>query len=179
MKVGTHYSTTVPLELFKIYKQHCHSNWLVTSEGFVSFSKICCNYYSVTEFCYDVICAPLISCDPLYLGEILPTEYFCTRHIFYTIIPYDFATIGDYTIPANRKHLYNICTTSAQRLRRCFNVLQMLYKCFLFTGVLCLQIVSVTDHTTRQAYHNHVSISTKHANPANRKTAIKHSCSYF
>ena len=39
-------------------------------------------------------------------------------------------------IPANTKHLYNICTTSSQRLRRWADVVQMLYKCF--TNVLCL-----------------------------------------
>ena len=38
---------------------------------------------------------------------------------------------------ANTKHLYNICTTSAQRLRRWSNIAQMLYKCFVFTGILC------------------------------------------
>ena len=31
----------------------------------------------------------------------------------------------------NTKHLYNICTTSAQRLRRWPNIVQMLYKCFV------------------------------------------------
>ena len=31
---------------------------------------------------------------------------------------------------ANTKHLYNICTTSTQRLRRWPNIVQMLYKCF-------------------------------------------------
>ena len=30
----------------------------------------------------------------------------------------------------NTKHLYNICTMPAQRLRRWTNVVQMLYKCF-------------------------------------------------
>ena len=39
------------------------------------------------------------------------------------------------TFPANTKHLHNICTTSAQRLRRCSNFVQMLYKCFVFTGL--------------------------------------------
>ena len=34
-------------------------------------------------------------------------------------------------IPANTKHLNNISTTSAQRLRRWSNVPQMLYKCFV------------------------------------------------
>ena len=32
-------------------------------------------------------------------------------------------------IPANAKHLYSICTTSAQRLRRWSNIVQMLCKC--------------------------------------------------
>ena len=36
--------------------------------------------------------------------------------------------------PANTKHLYTICTKSAQRLRRWSNIVQMLYKCFVFTG---------------------------------------------
>ena len=43
-----------------------------------------------------------------------------------------------FTDPANAKHLYNICTTSALRLRRwpnVFDVCQTLYKCY--TNVLC------------------------------------------
>ena len=35
--------------------------------------------------------------------------------------------------PANTKHLYNICTKSAQRLRRWPSIVQMSYKCFMFT----------------------------------------------
>ena len=38
-------------------------------------------------------------------------------------------------IPANTKHLYNICTTSAQRLQRWANIVQMLYKCFVLIGI--------------------------------------------
>ena len=30
---------------------------------------------------------------------------------------------------------YNICTTSAQRLRRWSNIVKMLYKCCVFTGM--------------------------------------------
>ena len=37
---------------------------------------------------------------------------------------------------ANTKLLYNICTTVAQRLRRWFNIVQMLWKGFVFTGLL-------------------------------------------
>ena len=35
--------------------------------------------------------------------------------------------------PASTKHLYNICAMSAQRLRRWADIVQILYKCFLFT----------------------------------------------
>ena len=38
-------------------------------------------------------------------------------------------------LPANTKHLYDICTTSAQRLRRWSNIVHMLYKCFVFTEI--------------------------------------------
>ena len=35
---------------------------------------------------------------------------------------------------ANTKHLYNICTMLVQRRRRWADVVQMLYKCFVFAG---------------------------------------------
>ena len=38
--------------------------------------------------------------------------------------------------PANTKHLYNICTTLVQRLRRWSNIVHMLYKCFVVTGIV-------------------------------------------
>ena len=39
-----------------------------------------------------------------------------------------------YWIPSKHKILYNICTTSAQRLRRWSSIVQMLHICFVFTG---------------------------------------------
>ena len=36
--------------------------------------------------------------------------------------------------PANTKHMYNICTMLDQRRRRWADVVQMLYKCFVFAG---------------------------------------------
>ena len=36
--------------------------------------------------------------------------------------------------PANTKHLYKICTMLDQRRRRWADVVQMLYKCFVFAG---------------------------------------------
>ena len=38
------------------------------------------------------------------------------------------------TRSAKAKHLYNICTTSAQRLRRWTSIVQMLYKSSVFAG---------------------------------------------
>ena len=35
---------------------------------------------------------------------------------------------------ADTKHLYNICTMLDQRPRRCADIAQMLYKCFVFAG---------------------------------------------
>ena len=43
-------------------------------------------------------------------------------------------TTCQHPTPANTKHLYNIYTTSAQRLRRWSNFVWMLYKCFVFAG---------------------------------------------
>ena len=45
--------------------------------------------------------------------------------------------------PVNTKYLYNICTTSAQRLRRWPSIVQMLYKCFVLTSNVgpCLTLV--------------------------------------
>ena len=37
--------------------------------------------------------------------------------------------------PAGTKHLYNISTMSAQRLRRWSDIVQMLYKCFVFASL--------------------------------------------
>ena len=40
-----------------------------------------------------------------------------------------------FVIPENTKFLCNICPTLGQRLRRWFNIVQMLYKYFVFTGI--------------------------------------------
>ena len=48
-------------------------------------------------------------------------------------------------LPANTKHLHNNCTMSAQRLRRWSNIVQLLYKCFVFAG-LCIIPVYTCNH---------------------------------
>ena len=39
-------------------------------------------------------------------------------------------------LPVNTKHLYNICTMLDQRRRRWADVVQMLFKCLEFVGLL-------------------------------------------
>ena len=50
--------------------------------------------------------------------------------------------------PANTKLLHKICTTSVETLRRWFNIVQMLQKCFVFTGFIP-QIPTVLDRGSR------------------------------
>ena len=40
-----------------------------------------------------------------------------------------------YVIPANTKHLYKMCSMFDQRRKRRADVVQMLYKCFVFAGM--------------------------------------------
>ena len=47
-------------------------------------------------------------------------------------------------LPADTKHLYNICTMSAQRFRRWSNIVQfMLYNCFVFAGICATHVSDV------------------------------------
>ena len=57
--------------------------------------------------------------------------------------------------PANTKHLHNICTTSAQRLRRWSNIVQMLYKCFVFAGKM-IQSTSVNMYRGVMVLHTYI-----------------------
>ena len=50
-------------------------------------------------------------------------------------------------IQANANHLHYIHTTSAQRLRRWSNLVQMLYKCFAFTGMARLRMARYKKKT--------------------------------
>ena len=54
----------------------------------------------------------------------------CICKIF--VIPRNYFIFLLTAIPANTKHLYNTCTSSAQQLRRWSNIVQLLYKCFVF-----------------------------------------------
>ena len=54
--------------------------------------------------------------------------------------------------PANTKHLYTICTMSAQSLRRRPDIVQMLYKCFVFAG--CRPNVFDVGPTLYKCYTN-------------------------
>ena len=43
-------------------------------------------------------------------------------------------------IPVNTEHLYNICAMLVRRRRRRADVVQMLYKCFVFAGMFTLDV---------------------------------------
>ena len=47
----------------------------------------------------------------------------------YLVIPYT----AKHDYPAKTKHFYSICTMLDQRRRRWADVVQILYKCFVFT----------------------------------------------
>ena len=57
---------------------------------------------------------------------------------------------GEGSIPANTKDLYNVWTTLAQRLRRWSNIVQMLYKCFVFAGMHLLRLP--VSHQTQEVH---------------------------
>ena len=71
-----------------------------------------------------------------------------------TSSPIDRQTI----IPVNTKHLHNICTTSAHRLRRWFNVVQMLCKCFVFTGMFLRPTFYDMDNPANTTHWNNVGL---------------------
>ena len=86
--------------------------------------------------------SPLIFGFPLFIGgqgvcpprntKILKSRGFSSSQ--QTTLPPPRQRHWRHHFPANTNHLYNICTTSDQRLRRWLNMVQMLHKCFVFTG---------------------------------------------
>ena len=58
-----------------------------------------------------------------YLGRPIAVTEYCLRPACRT------------KLLANTIYLYNICTTSAKRLGRWSNIVQMLYKCSVFAGL--------------------------------------------
>ena len=79
----------------------------------------------------------LVACRPQktrYIGLHLS----CQRHLNDPCVVTNNSDLNRGGVPANTNHLYKICTMSAHRLRRWSNIVQMLYKCFVFTGIrLC------------------------------------------
>ena len=82
-----------------------------------------------------------------------------TRNFEPILIYYRTTVCGAGPIPANTKHLYNICTMSAQLLRRWSNIVQMLCQCFVFAGIVnqhwlsvwCLLDINATWHSVIRA----------------------------
>ena len=55
--------------------------------------------------------------------------------------------------PANTKHFYIVCATSAQRLRRWSNIVQMLCKCFVFARMHMDLTLNSRDECTKGCKH--------------------------
>ena len=53
--------------------------------------------------------------------------------------------------PVNTKHLYKICTMLDQRRRRWDDVVQMLYKCFVFAGFSSVPKTLIIHYKQRSA----------------------------
>ena len=79
-------------------------------------------------------------------------EYCVWRVVYHLIHPQSStASLRQYSLyvlkgglnPTNTKHLHKIHATSAQRLRRWSNIVQMLYKCPVFTGRLLHSFIPV------------------------------------
>ena len=93
--------------------------WMVSPQG-----RKCSSYYYFLQ--HSVINKMMY----IYTAKIIFLSK-CCRHAmtFYANAHFPYSRY-----PANTKHLYNICTTSAQRFRRWSNIVQMLFKCFVFAG---------------------------------------------
>ena len=76
--------------------------------------------------------------------ENITNMYIVHRHLFECNV-----------IPANTKHLYNICTMLDQRRRRWADVVQMLYKCFVFAGLNKVWIKHILPLTTNSGSDSH------------------------
>ena len=72
-----------------------------------------------------------------------------------------------------RHHLHSICTTTAQRLRRWSNVVQMLYTCFVFAGLMwhtenkLTPDDAVDNETGRGQQHQELSSATERLHGSN------------
>ena len=98
-------------------------------------------FNSVDEICVQIHVHPVY----VYLCRAVPFQH-CSTHgpvvkeaqVWQRHTPPDWLP-PYWSIPVNPKHLYNICTMLDQRRRRWADVVQMLYKCFVFAGIACLQ----------------------------------------
>ena len=68
------------------------------------------------------------------LGRILPNILLLCSDLIFIMFPLE--QLG--SLLANTKQLYNICITSAQRLRRWFNIVQMLFNILSLLGLAFL-----------------------------------------
>ena len=92
------------------------------------------------QSCFSVFAGTILVLYWASVCDVGPSLIRYRIHVSCSLRPYLFCHIWTHSsqivviLPANTKHLYNFCTTSAQRLRRRSNIIQRLYKCFVFAG---------------------------------------------
>ena len=86
------------------------------------------------------------------------SAYFTSKQI----LPFGFVEKCGHS-PADTKHLYNICTTTAQHFRRWSSIVQMLYKCFVSAGSFGLRTLAASVSLSHHAF---TYIDTTLARPA-------------
>ena len=79
-----------------------------------------------------------------WINVLCPLRIGVTR--YFSIVFRLFSVEGFWggNVPVNTKHLYNICTTLGQRRRRWADVVQMLYKSFVFGAVFSISGTQVS-----------------------------------
>ena len=88
----------------------------------ISWTLHCMCFYSFCDFSHSLM-------DINHADYIVNVTYAFTNDSLW-----NHATLDQFwrNAPANTKHLYNICTMSAQRYQRWADIVQMIYKCFVF-----------------------------------------------
>ena len=96
--------------------------------------------YFFCQFCEQIIFLRKKHNLPPPPGIKWPAPYNLRVYNYFPLLCYSDHLIALKNVPANKNHLYIICTTSVQRLRRWSIFVQMLYKCFMFPGVIYIVV---------------------------------------
>ena len=129
-------------DYYQIINTHLKMSFLRIIEN----SKINCDS---KHFRWEILTPSILfKSNSLTLYPLNYLTYFLTKH-YWVSLPRPITSSGWHYSAANTKYLYNICTMLDQR-QRCFaDVVEMLYKCFVFAGSY-LQILVINKTSFSQ-----------------------------